>query len=211
MIVTRQRPRGGTARRLILPAVALVVLGIALAWPPSHRVIADGPLKPVWAALANGSAQLARPLSVVAVQQRVNDRDRTIRGLDAELEKQRRAQSDADGRVRRLQEQISELSSQPQPAPAPAPRLRAAPNAPFPVAGTGSTRAAGEKRLAATWSAMDPDKAAAVVQRLPLDEATRVLAAMDPDSAGAILDALPSGVAARISRAVAQVATATDR
>ena len=49
---------------------------------------------------------------------------------------------------------------------------------------------------------MEPEKAAAVLQRLPDDQVSRVLAQMDPDSAGAIMDALPTGVAARLSRAL---------
>jgi flagellar motility protein MotE (MotC chaperone) len=68
-----------------------------------------------------------------------------------------------------------------------------------------------EKRLAATWAAMEPEKAAAVVQRLPDDAVTRVLAQMDAESAGAIMNALPTNVAARISRAVAQVQPAAGR
>jgi flagellar motility protein MotE (MotC chaperone) len=58
---------------------------------------------------------------------------------------------------------------------------------------------------------MEPEKAAAVVQRLPEDAATRVLAQMDADSAGAIMNALPPSVAARISRAVAQVRPGAGR
>jgi flagellar motility protein MotE (MotC chaperone) len=58
---------------------------------------------------------------------------------------------------------------------------------------------------------MEPEKAAAIVQRLPDGEVTRVLAQMDADSAGAIMNALPAGVAARISRAVAQVPATANR
>jgi flagellar motility protein MotE (MotC chaperone) len=58
---------------------------------------------------------------------------------------------------------------------------------------------------------MEPEKAAALVQRMPEDAAVRVLAQMDTDSAGAILNALPPAVAARLSRAQAQVAAASGR
>jgi len=68
-----------------------------------------------------------------------------------------------------------------------------------------------ERRLAATWAAMEPEKAAAIVQRLPDDAVSRVLAQMDADSAGAIMNALPASAAARISRAVAQVPPAAGR
>ncbi len=68
-----------------------------------------------------------------------------------------------------------------------------------------------DRRLAATWAAMEPEKAAAVVQRLPDGQVTRVLAQMDADSAGAIMDALPTRIAARLSQAVAQVSPGADR
>ena len=58
---------------------------------------------------------------------------------------------------------------------------------------------------------MDPDKAAAVIQRLPDAQSVRVLAQMDADSAGAIMNALPAKVAARLSRSGAQVSLASDR
>jgi flagellar motility protein MotE (MotC chaperone) len=58
---------------------------------------------------------------------------------------------------------------------------------------------------------MEPEKAAAMIQRLPDDEVTRVLAQMDTDSAGEIMSALPPAVAARISRASAQVSASSGR
>jgi flagellar motility protein MotE (MotC chaperone) len=58
---------------------------------------------------------------------------------------------------------------------------------------------------------MEPERAAAVIQRLPDDEVTRVLGAMEPDSAGEIMNALPPAVAARISRASAQVSATSGR
>jgi flagellar motility protein MotE (MotC chaperone) len=52
---------------------------------------------------------------------------------------------------------------------------------------------------------MDPEKAAAVAQRLPIDEVSRILRSMDPDEAAEILNALPAKVGAQVSAAVAQV------
>jgi flagellar motility protein MotE (MotC chaperone) len=58
---------------------------------------------------------------------------------------------------------------------------------------------------------MEPANAAAVAQRLPDAQVSRVLAQMDADSAGAIMDALPTRVAARLSLAVAQVSPGGGR
>jgi flagellar motility protein MotE (MotC chaperone) len=54
-------------------------------------------------------------------------------------------------------------------------------------------------RLAAQqWSAMDPGKAAVLVQKLPAAFVSSVFAQMSPDSVGPIMDALPAKVAALI-------------
>jgi flagellar motility protein MotE (MotC chaperone) len=218
VIVTRHRRRRHHPGRIIVPVVVLAALAAALWWPPSHRAIAGGPLKPVFGTLANGGAVVAKPFTFAAEQEKINDRDRTIRSMNAELERQRAAKAEADTRAQNLQHQVEALANQPLPTAAPAlpVRAKAAPafgGAAAAATGTSATHPASDddKRLAATWAAMEPEKAAAVVQRLPDDAATRVLAAMDTDSAGAIMNALPPNVAARISRAVAQVGTSSGR
>ena len=215
MIVTRQRRRRVHLGRFIVPLLLIAGLGFVLSFPPTQRVIANGPLKPAWTAGANAGGMLVRPFTFAAQQESINERNRKIQDLGGQLEAQRRAKADADTRVQQLQQQLTALANQPQPAPAPP--VRATP-APGPLAPVGGGIAAAEhpatdeeKRLAATWAAMEPEKAAAIVQRLPDDEVSRVLARMDADSAGAIMNALPSGVAARISRAVAQVPPAANR
>jgi PilZ domain len=47
MIATRQRRKKGNRLALILVALAVVVIGIALAWTPARAVFMDGPLKPI--------------------------------------------------------------------------------------------------------------------------------------------------------------------
>ena len=218
MIVTRQRKRRGHPARYLIPFAIIAAIGFLLGFPPTQRVIANGPLKPAWDGGANAVAVIARPLTFAGQQQTIADRNREIRDLDARLEAQRKAKADADARAERLQQQVTALQNQPVVTPAPVARRAPAP-APLgavAVAGgaSGSSSATAtddEKRLAATWAAMDPDKAAAIAQRLPDAEVSRVLGAMDPDSAGSIMNALPPTVAARISRAVAQVPSAPVR
>ncbi|HEV3087278.1 MAG TPA: hypothetical protein VGX96_08650 [Candidatus Elarobacter sp.] len=214
MIVTRQRRRRPHLGRFLIPLLVIAAIGFALGFPPSQRAIANGPLRPVWLAGANAGGVVARPFSFAAQQQTITDRNRQIQNLGGQLEAQRRAKADADARVQQLQQQVNALASQPHPTAVPAPRITAAPGALAAVPGTataGQPATDEEKRLAATWAAMEPEKAAAIVQRLPDGEVTRVLAQMDADSAGAIMNALPAGVAARISRAVAQVPATANR
>ncbi|HEV2738582.1 MAG TPA: hypothetical protein VGU66_08395 [Candidatus Elarobacter sp.] len=212
MIVTRHRKQRHHPARYLIPLAVLLVLAAALAWPPSQRVIANGPLRPVWSAGASIGGVLARPLSFAAQQQTITDRNRQIRDLDAQLERQRQAKADAETRAQELQQQLAALANQPHETPAPAPRRTAAPVLGVTLAAGGAAAgSADERRLAATWAAMEPEKAAAIVQRLPDDAVTRVLAQMDADSAGAIMNALPASAAARISRAVAQVPPSAGR
>jgi flagellar motility protein MotE (MotC chaperone) len=208
MIVTRRRQRRPSSGRFIVPLLALAALAFAFAWPPSQRVIANGPLKPVWNAGADAGAVVTRPLSFAGQQQAIADRNREIRDLDVRLDQERRAKADAEARAQALQQHLTALANQPPPAvaapPHPVPTAAAAGAA---AAFAGAAPANGEtRRLAATWAAMEPEQAAAVVQRLPDDQVSRVLGQMDADSAGAILNALPPGIAARISRGIAGLA-----
>jgi flagellar motility protein MotE (MotC chaperone) len=212
VIVTRQRRRRSHLGRILLPLAALAALAVALAWPPSQRVIANGPLRPVWVAGGNAGAVLMKPLTFAAQQQTIADRNREIRDLNARLEQQRVAKSDAESRARKLQQQAAAIAAQPLVTAVPAPRPAATAAGALTAGAPGAAAVTAEqRRLAATWAAMDPEKAAAIVQRLPDDQVTTMLGLMDADSAGAIMNALPANVAARISRAVAQVQPATGR
>jgi len=219
VIVTRRRRRRLRLGRFLRPLLALVALAVALAWPPSHNAIANGPLKPVWTAAGGVLGVAARPLTFAAQQQSLTDRNREIRALNGQLEQSRQAQSADDARVAQMQQQVDTLTRQPRPTVAPLPRptgatagvsggANGAGAAVAQTAGASEVESAptdAEKRLGETWAAMDPEKAAAVAQRLPIDEVSRILRSMDPDEAAEILNALPAKVGAQVSAAVAQV------
>ena len=211
MIVTRHRKARPHPARYLVPLGALAVAAAVLLWPPSQRVIANGPLHPVWSATANAGGVIARPLSFAGQQQTITERNREIRDLDAQLELQRQAKAAAEARTQQLAQQLTALANQPRETPAPAPRATVAAGPGIAAASGNPATGADARRLAATWAAMEPEKAAAIVQRLPDEAVTRVLAQMDADSAGAIMNALPASAAARISRAVAQVPPGAGR
>lgn len=201
MIVTRRRKPRTHPERVVLPLLLVAVIGFVLGFPPSRNAIATGPLAPLWNAGASVAGGVVRPLSFAGQQETITQRNREIRDLNARLEAERAAKEDAESRVQELQAQVSAMAHQPLPTPIPVPR-----GVPPAAAATIASIASDEdKRLAATWAAMEPERAAALVQRLPQAQAGRVLAQMDAASAGAIMDALPAGVAARITRAQAQV------
>lgn len=211
MIVTRQRRRRSRAGRFILPAIALVALVVALTWPPSHNAIANGPLKPAWQIAERAYVAVTTPLRFAAQQQQITDRNQQIRDLNVRLEQERGKTAADDSKVQQLQQQIAALANQPRPTPQPAVKPTAPPPGTIAAAGQTAPASDGDRRLAATWAAMEPEKAAAVLQRLPDDQVVRVLAAMDADSAAQIMNALPAGVAARLSRAAPQVGANPNR
>ncbi len=213
MIITRHRKRRRHVGRILVPLLVIAVIGFLIGFAPTQRLIANGPLRPAWLVGAHVGAVVTRPLSFAGQQAEIADRNREIRALNARLESQRQAKVAAEARATTLQQQLAAADEAPSDTATAAPGAVAHAKAAADATGFGAPTAssAGEKRLAATWAAMDPDKAAAVAQRSPQDEVVRVLAQMDTDSAAAILAALPPNVAARISRAEAQVASAADR
>jgi hypothetical protein len=169
MIVTRQRKKKQSSLPILLPIAAIAMLAIALTWPPSRNFITNGPLKPV----------------------------ATV------LEADRKAQDDKDSQVAQLQKQIAAAANEPDAStPAPAiPLSGQQPPGAVPAAGGAPVAAPASEaihRAAQQWSAMDPETAAAMVQKLPTGYVSTVFAQMSPDSVGPIMDALPAKVAALI-------------
>ena len=203
MIVTRQRKQKKSSLPILLPIAAIAMLAIALTWPPSRNFITNGPLKPVATVFDGVWGVVSRPLSFAYQQQQITDRNQDIKTLNDKLETDRKAASDKDTQIATLQKQIATAQAEPAAEPTPLPGA--------PIAGANAAGAAGPAgaaapaqassavRLAAQqWSSMDPEKAAALVQKLPTAYVSAVFAQMSPDSVGPIMDALPAKVAALI-------------
>jgi membrane-associated HD superfamily phosphohydrolase len=202
MIVTRQRKQKKSSLPILLPIAAIAMLVIALTWPPSRNFITNGPLKPVATVFDTIWGTISRPLTFAYQQQQITDRNQQIKQLNDQLEVDRKAAADQDAQVQQLQKQIADINNQPEPTPAPAvAQPAAAPGgaaAAGGAAGTTATVPDAIRLAAAQWSAMDPGKAAALVQTLPAAYVSSVFAQMSPDSVGPIMDGLPPKVAALI-------------
>jgi flagellar motility protein MotE (MotC chaperone) len=205
MIVTRQRKKKQSSLPILLPIAAIAMLAIALTWPPSRNFITNGPLKPVATVFDGVWGTVSRPLSFAYQQQQITDRNQQIEDLNNKLETDRKAQADKDAQVLQLQKQIAAANAEPaEPTPGAAvPPAGAAAGAA--AAGGGAAGAPAQTtasdavhRAAQQWSAMDPEKAADLVQKLPTGYVSAVFAQMSPDSVGPIMDALPPKVAALI-------------
>jgi hypothetical protein len=201
MIVTRQRKQKKSSLPILLPIAAIAMLAIALTWPPSRNFITNGPLKPVATVFDGVWGVVSRPLSFAYQQQQITDHNQIIKSLNDKLESDRKTATDKDAQIATLQKQIATAQAEPAAAPTPA-ALGGAPQAGSlagPAGAPAAPQASTAIRLAAQqWSAMDPEKAAALVQKLPTSYVSAVFAQMSPDSVGPIMDALPAKVAALI-------------
>jgi hypothetical protein len=202
MIVTRQRKKKQSSLPILLPIAAIAMLAIALTWPPSRNFITNGPLKPVATVFDGVWGTVSRPLSFAYQQQQITDRNQSIKTLNDKLESDRKAQDDKDAQISQLQKQIAAANAEPaEPTPAPAGPIVGQPAGAAAAAGgapSQPTASDAVRRDAQQWSAMDPETAAALVQKLPTNFVSTVFAQMSPDSVGPIMDALPPKVAALI-------------
>lgn len=202
MIVTRQRKKKQSNLPILLPIAAIAMLVIALTWPPSRNFITNGPLKPVATVFDGVWGVVSRPLSFAYQQQQITDRNQQIKDLNDQLEADRKAADAKDAQLAALQKQLAAANSEPAAAtPAPAVPLAGGQAAGTEVAAGGPAQPAVSdaiRRSAQQWAAMDPETAAALVQKLPTAYVSAVFAQMSPDSVGPIMDALPPKVAALI-------------
>jgi len=217
MIATRQRKqKKGSLLPILLPIAAIAMLIVALTWGPSRKFITNGPLHPVANVFDTIWATLSRPLTFAYQQQQITDRNVQVKTLNDKLETDRKASDAKDAQIASLQKQLTELQAEPSPAPSAsaAPAAAAGGGAPgVPGAAAASPAQAAVALTAKQWSAMDPERAAALAQKLPEAYDAQVLAQMSPDNAGPIMDALPSGFAAKIvqSSPQAQISAQTGR
>ena len=199
----------------MLPTVAIALVSVALWWTPSRNIIANGPLAPFWRIASERFDQVAVPFHFAAQNEVIADRNHEILTLRAQLASAQAQSASKDKLLADLKAQMAQLqtqaaSSRSSGSPAPAsPGNAGASPAPFgqtaqagPAAGGDLTAGATPdmRRTAQYWASMEPENAAKVVQRLPVNYVARILALMSPDAAGAVLDALPPTFAAQLTQ-----------
>lgn len=216
-MVTRQPKRkfklGGLIRKVVLPLAALGALAGAVVWPPSHKIIFEGPLKPTLAKIAPLADQLGRPLHFVAQQQTITEKNREIQALNAQIEQARKDLAGRDDQIKGLQGQLNQAQNRGAAASSTASSGPAAGTAgsaqTVAASGAGSAPAGSQpdpdaKRTAAVWAQMDPESVAGLAQKLPIEYVVRVMAQMSPDQVGQVMEALPPALAAKITQTQSQ-------
>lgn len=203
MIVTRRRRKPFPWKRFLLPLIAFALVAFAIWWGPSRSAISGGPMAPVWQTAGTWWSGVTAPFHFAAQNQVITDRNRQIAVLQSQLTSAQNAGQDKDKQITALQQQIDQLQSQAAAARTTANSPRSSPR----PAGTANAFAADASgvapdvaKTAQYWTAMDPENAAKVAQKLPPSYVARVLAQMQPDAVGAILDALPAAYAAKLTQ-----------
>jgi len=210
VIVTRQRRKRFPWRRVLLPIAAIGLLTFALSWAPSRNFLANGPLAPAFKAVQPALA----PFHFEAQNRTIAEQKNQIDSLQKQASDAKQQIADRDKQISSLTTQLNQVQQQlaaKSSAPAPAAKKPVAQTAlaQNSTPGSASTEGANDlssgatpdmRRTAAQWSAMDPEAAAKVVQRLPVAYVARIFAVMGPDNVGPILEAVPPSYAAQLTR-----------
>jgi flagellar motility protein MotE (MotC chaperone) len=163
---------------LVLAPVAVIAAAVfVFAFPPTHAMLAKGPLKGVL-------ARFDHPTKGGKKQD--DDPAADAKRLAAQVDTERKNAAAKDAQIAQLQAQVSSLSPQPNATETPAPKPTA------PVISDDM------KRAATYWAGMDADKAAAIVKQLPESYVKLVFSQMPPDAVSDIMSELPPKAAARL-------------
>jgi len=205
VIVTRQRRKPFPWRKLLLPVAAIALLTFALSWAPSRNFLANGPLAPAFKAVQPALA----PFHFEAQNRLIGQQKSQIDALQKQLDDLKQQLAGRDKQISSLTTQLNQTQQQlAQKTSAPAPPVKKPANADTGVNATAVANAndlsngatPDMRRTAAQWASMDPEAAAKVVQRLPVQYVARIFAVMGPDNVGPILEAVPPKFAADLTR-----------
>jgi len=168
---------------VLIPIAVIAALVLAFTLPPTHALLVNGPLRPLFARFSHASPAEA----VAAHPKKSADPAADIKRLSDALQTDRTNAAAKDAQIAQLHAQVTELQAPPKSTPAPAPK-------PTPAAISDDV-----KRTATYWAGMDADKAADIVKLLPDAYVKLVLSQMPPDAVSDIMSALPAKTAARLT------------
>jgi hypothetical protein len=166
---------------VLIPVARVAAAVLAFALPPTHAILANGPLKPLFARF--GHAPKAGSAAALALK--TPDPAADVKRLNDTVAADRKDAAAKDTQITQLQSQVTSLQAQPTATPA--------------VTSTPAAVPDDVKRAAAYWAGMDADKAAAIVKVLPDAYVKLVFNQMPPDAVADIMSELPAKTAARLT------------
>ncbi len=164
---------------ILIPVALVAAIVLAVALPPTRGMLAQGPLKPLFARFEKAPAGKGATVNA--------DPAAAAKRLSDTVESDRKAAQAKDAQIAQLQAQVTQLQASPAPSPTPAAKAT-------PVVVSDDV-----KRTAAYWSGMDADKAAEIIKALPDAYVQQVLRQMPADAVSDIMSALPAKTAARLT------------
>jgi len=172
--------------------------------PFTHKLIFDGPLKPMWTQantleqkyLAPSLNPILEPLSTLNLTRKLTARNSEIIALKKELQNEKSQNQAEKKSIDALQKQLhtkSNIASTAQAGSAAPAAAGSASN----VSSAGTpmvqiTPSPDETQTATYWGSMEAENAAAIAQKLDPVETARIFLAMKPDQVAEIMNVLPA-------------------
>ena len=199
MIATRRRPFRLPIKMIIKTTVFFGLVYVLVRVPFTHKLIFEGPLKPMWTQaavfekkfIAPSLDPVIEPLTALNLTRKLETRNKEIIALKKQLRGE-----EYQAKLSRRQIQALQKKSVAKSGPA-----VAAPAAAAAVAATGTagatpmvqvTPSPDEAQTAAYWGSMEAENASAIAQKLDPSETARIFLAMKPDQVAEIMNALPA-------------------
>jgi flagellar motility protein MotE (MotC chaperone) len=199
MIATRKRPMHFPIKRYLKMFVAVAVLYELCSVPFTHKLIFDGPLKPLWKQVGDANAKfikpilgpvaapITKPLHFAFQQRQLMERSHEMTVLKATLAADAKQKKADTKQIADLQQKLS--------APKPADGTTAGAGASSGLSATPAaavTPSADDIKTASYWGAMEAENAASIAQKLAPEETARIFLAMKPDAVAEIMNTLPT-------------------
>lgn len=205
MIVTRRRRKPFPYRAVASWLALIAIVFFVALFPPSRTLLANGPLAPVYGATDATWTKVAAPFHFAAQNELLTDDNRKIAALQQQVANDKTQLAGKLIQIAQLQGQVDKAIVARTAATVPQQPILASRPGPVasgqPLANDLSAGATPDmKRVAQYWASMDPDQAAAVIQKLPPSYVARIFALMQPDGVGPVLDALPVAFAASVTQ-----------
>ena len=182
-----------------LLAIGVVAFGIgfaAVTIPPAHKVIFDGPLKPMWTQVGALESKfiapwldpVLAPFNAVNLSRKLVVRNTEIIALKKQIRSEEFQEKQLRQKLRELQKQGTTKTQ--SLVTAVAPPVAAQAYVPTPMVAV--TPSVDDTQTAAYWGAMEAENAAAIAQKLDPQETARIFLAMKSDQVAEIMNALPA-------------------
>lgn len=197
MIATRRRPFRIPFMAILKTLIFFAVIYVLVRVPVTHKLIFDGPLKPMWTQVGSLEEKfvapwfdpIVEPFSAVNLTRKLADRNKEIIALKKQVRGDAYKQKLSMQQIRVLKAKHAvKAGAAAAAAVAQSPARAASGAAPM----VQITPSPDETQTAAYWGSMEAENAAAIAQKLDPTQTARIFLAMKPDQVAEIMNVLPA-------------------